>query len=362
VDTAPIVLDSGTYYGNAVAWNGVSYLAVWSADSYSISLAGRFIGSDGVAGAKFTIPMTLSKDEPVFALNPAIAWDGRQFLVSLPTASNVPCLVTCPVPQAGEIRLVRLSAAGNPIDKTPYRLPNATSARVATSGGEFLLLVNDDYGLSGFSAVVVHAAASGLFVSAPVKMTLDGGAFDVAWDGTYYDVPWPGIGGWLHLWRLDHSGNVVQKLFTAFPSSYAPSVTANDAGEVAIGVAEETAPFGVSRARIYLGSELESVQPVLTAPTHAVSHLASQAAPYTGVTGVFATVTWDGDAPGFLVEESRPPYWYLLERVPGDRHETTIYTKLGAVIRIRAYGPDVTMPDGAITIVHTQPRTRAVGR
>ncbi|MEA2342305.1 MAG: hypothetical protein QOF63_474 [Thermoanaerobaculia bacterium] len=362
VDTAPIVLDSGTYYGNAVAWNGVSYLAVWSADSYSISLAGRFIGSDGVAGAKFTIPMTLSKDEPVFALNPAIGWDGRQFLVALPTASNVPCLVTCPVPQASEIRLVRLSAAGNAIDKTPYRLLNATSARVATSGGEFLLLVNDDYGLSGFSAVVVHAAASGLSASAPVKMTLDGGDFDVAWDGTYYDVPWPGIGGWLHLWRLDHSGHIVQKLFTAFPSSYAPSVTANDAGEVAIGVAEEAPPFGVSRARIYLGSELESVQPVLTAPTHAVSHLASLAAPYTGVTGVFATVTWDGDAPGFLVEELRPPYWYLLERVPGNRHETTIYTKLGAVIRIRAYGPDLSTPDGAITIVHTQPRTRAVGR
>jgi hypothetical protein len=365
VDTSPIILDrDGADYGTAVAWNGVSYLVVRARYRDLFPLAGWFVHSDGTAGAKFGIPMTLNALELVDALNPAIAWDGRQFLISIPTAYNLPCASLCPSPGAREIRLVRLSAAGSVLDKTPYRVLNAIYARLATSGSEFLLLIQgDDY--YSFSAVVVHTAASGMSVSAPVMSVVDGSAdnaFDVTWDGASYDVPWPGVGGWLHVWRLDRSGNIVQKLFTAVSTSYGPSVTANDAGEVAINMAEEAPPAGLSRARIYFGSELESVQPVLTAPTHAVSHVASPPAAYSYMTGCYATVTWDGDAPGFLVEESHPPLWWGLKRLPGDVHETTIYTKVGAVIRVRAYGPDSITPDGPITTIQNDPRTRSVRR
>jgi hypothetical protein len=182
---------------------------------------------------------------------------------------------------------------------------------------------------------------------------VDGGDFDVTWDGAYYDVAWFGGGGWLHIWRFDRSGNVVQKLFTAVSASYAPSVTANDSGEVALGIAEEAPPAGVSRARIYFGSEFDSVQPVLTAPRNAVSHLY----------GSYAAVTWEGNAPGFLVEKfSLPSTWTVLERLPGDVHHSTVYTKVGDVIRIRAIGPDGSSPDGAITTIHSDPRARTVRR
>jgi len=364
VDTSPIILDrDGADYGTAVAWNGVSYLVVRARYRDLFRLAGWFVGSNGSAGAKFDIPMTLNNFELVNAFNPAIVWDGRQFLISIPTANEEPCASLCPSPGAQEIRLVRLSAAGTLLDKTPYRILNASSARVATSGSEFLLLIRTDY-YYRFSAVVVHTAASGLSVSAPVMAVVDSSAdnaFDVTWDGASYHVAWPGVGGWLHVWRLDRSGNIVQKLFTAVSTSYAPSVTANDAGEVAINMAEEAPPSGLPRARVYFGSELESVQPALTAPTHAVSHVASPPEAYSYMT-CYATVTWDGDAPGFLVEESHPPLWWELKRLPGDVHETTVYTTLGAVIRIRAYGPDSITPDGAITTVRSEPRTRSVRR
>jgi len=376
VDTAPILLERrepfsadsrATFYGSAAAWNGASYLVVW-VDFYNQELVGRFVGSDGAAGAKFSIPMTLFKGEWVDARDPSIAWDGQQFLISIPTAYEAPCTSECPPPGAQEIRLVRLSAAGTLLDKTPYRILNAHSARVATSGSEFLLLLFD---YNNFQAVVVHASASGLSVSAPVLPMVFSTAFDVIWDGSYYDIPWPGDGGWFHLWRLDRSGNLAQKLFTAVSTSpsYAPSVTANDAGEIAIGIAEEGLPSGLSRARIYFGAELESVQPVLTAPTNAASHLASPTiayayVQYSYIPGCYATVTWDGDAPGFRIEESNPPFpnWYLLQLVPGDVHAATVYTHVGAVIRIRAYGPDVITADGAITTIRSEPRTRTVRR
>jgi hypothetical protein len=353
VDQSPIILDrGGPNYGTAVAWNGVSYLVVRASFYTSSSLAGWFVDSNGSAGAKFDIPMTLDNRELAGAINPAIAWDGRQFLISVPTAYNGLCNTLCPSPYAYEIRLVRLSAAGSLLDKTPYRVLNAVSARVATSGSEFLLLSQDDYHQT-FSAVVVHTAPTGLSVSARVMTIIDGGPFDVTWDGAYYDVPWFGGGGWLHVWRLDRSGNVVQKLFTGVSASYAPSVTANDSGEVALGIAEEAPPAGVSRARIYFGSEFDSVQPVLTAPTNAVSHLS----------GSYAAVTWEGNAPGFLVEQfSLPSNWIVLQRLPGEVHQTTVYTKVGDVIRIRAIGPDGSSPDGAITTIHSDPRTRTVRR
>ncbi len=340
----------GAYHGTAVAWNGVRYLVV-RARFYDLGrLAGWFVDSDGAAGAKFDIPMSIEDRESVGALDPAIAWDGRQFLISIPTGYNGPCPTLCPPPAAYEIRLVRLSAAGALLDKTPYRVLNAISARVATSGSEFLLLLGD---YESFRAVVVHTAANGLSVSAPVMTVVDGRAFDVTWDGAYYDVPWPGVGGWLHLWRFDRSGKLAQKLFTTVSNSYSPSVAANDAGEVATDIAEEAAPAGVSRVRIYFGSEFESVQPVFTAPTNAVSHLS----------GSYATVTWEGNAPGFLVENlSLPSFAGGMQRLPGDVHEASVYSKVGDVIRIRACGPDDCTPDGAITTIHSDPRTRTVRR
>ncbi len=353
LDTSPIILDRDgpDHYNPAVAWNGVRYLVVTARFYNLVRLAGWFVDSDGAAGAKFDIPMTIEGREPVGALNPAIAWDGRQFLISIPTGYNGPCPTLCPPPAAYEIRLVRLSAAGAVLDKSPYRVLNAMSARLATSGREFLLISSDDYSHS-FSTAIVHGEA-GLSVSAPVMTVQDAGASDVTWDGAAYDVAWTGVGGFLRLWRLDRNGHVQQKLFVSGPDG-TPSVVANDAGEVAVGISESAPPSNLSRARIYFGSELEPVPAVLPTPTNATGHL---------TTNNQAVLHWDGDAPGYLVERLRQPnVWSELQHLPANVHEATVFANPGYTFRIRAYGPDGSSPDGAIVTVHSEPRTRAVGR
>jgi hypothetical protein len=347
IDKAPIILDPyGAYFGAAVAWNGVSYLAVW-VDYSDAKLAGRFIGSDGTAGAKFSIPMTFNNSELVEARSPAVAWDGRQFLISIPTAFTVPCTTLCGPAPAQEVRLVRLSAAGAPLDKTPYRVPNATNARIATSGSEVLLLTSDYY---SFSTAIVHGDASGLSVSAPTMTVQDARASDVTWDGAYYNVAWTGVGDFLRLWRLDRGGHVQQKTFTTGPSGM-PSVVANDLGEVAIGIAETALPSNLSRARIYFESELQPV-PNLSAPTNLVSHFSE----------FYAVLRWDGDAPGYVVDYFSNNQWYAIQQLPGDVHEATVFALPGKMFRIRAYGPDGGSPDGPIVTVREEPRTRSVRR
>jgi hypothetical protein len=350
VDKSPIVLDGfGANYGTAVAWNGVSYLVLRASFYTSSSLAGWFVDSNGSAGAKFDIPMTLYDRESAGAIHPAIAWDGRQFLISIPTAYNGPCTTLCPSPYAYEIRLVRLSAAGSVLDKTPYRVLNAVAARIATSGREFLLLSSDYY---SFSTAIVHGDASGLSVTAPIITVQDVRASDVTWDGTYYDVAWTGIGDFLRLWRVDRTGHVQQKVFVAGPDG-APSVAANDAGEVAIGVAEAAPPSNLSRARIYFNSELQPVPTALPTPTNATGHLIPRNE---------ALLHWDGDAPGYLVEWLFNDVWHELQHLPGNVHEATVYAQPGFMYRIRAYGPDGSAPDGAFVTVHSEPRTRTVRR
>jgi hypothetical protein len=247
------------------------------------------------------------------------------------------------------------------LDGIPYRILNSQYARVATSGSEFLLMLGDYYAIS---AVVVHASASGLSVSAPIAIDDHrplgyGRAFDVTWDGAYYEVAWNGndYDDWLRLWRLDRSGNVLQKLFTTASTPDAPSVAANDAGEVAIGISEDAPPSDLSRARIYFGSELQPVPLVLATPTNVVSHLSGQS----------ARLQWEGNAPGFVVEkffvlpQIGPDFWQLIEGLSGDVHETTVDdSHPGDVYRIRANGPDGVSPDGAVTTIHSEPRTRSV--
>jgi hypothetical protein len=349
VDKTPILLDPNvSEFGTAVAWNGVSYLALW-VDYPDYKLAGRFIGSDGTAGAKFTIPMAVNSFELIEARNPAVAWDGRQFLIAVGTAFPIPCSTLCGPAASQEIRLLRLSATGSLLDKTPNRVLQATSALLATSGREFLLLTRDYY---SFSTAIVHGDASGLSVTAPIMTVQDARASDVTWDGAYYDVAWTGIGGFLRLWRLDRIGHVQQKLFATGPDG-ATSVAANDAGDVAIAAVEDGPPSSLSRARIYFDSELQPVTPA-KAPTNAVSHL----------NGYNALLHRDGDAPGFLIEMlvRAPNLWNLWYQLPGDVHEITVAAYPGNVFRIRGYGPDGSTPDGAIITIHSEPRTRTVRR
>jgi hypothetical protein len=349
LDTAPIVLASVGAPSGAVAWNGSRYLVIWSGVP---NLIGRFVGTDGTASAPITIPTVAAAfaGEP---RDPAIAWDGRQFLIASPTAHVFPCFLSaCPSTPAEEVRLVRVSGDGSLLDPQPYRIPGSTSARVATSGGEFLVALTSP---EGISTVVVRAAAASVSVSAPVMTIRDGGAFDVIWDGANYGLAWTGLGDWLRLTYLDRSGNALQTLFTTAKTAGMPSAAVNDAGEVAIAIAEPAAASGPTRARIYFASELQPAPPPPAAPAYAISHLAGQQ----------ALLQWGGTAPGFLIETLflfPSKMWRTIQQLPGDVHETRVYASAGNLFRVRAYGPGGSSPDGPITSVGSDQRARSVRR
>jgi hypothetical protein len=94
------------------------------------------------------------------------------------------------------------------------------------------------------------------------------------------------------------------------------------------------------------------VPPLPSAPTNVVSHLS----------GTFALLHWDGVAPAFIVERSGLYGWNVVDDLPGDVHESTVYAFVGYQFRIRAYGPDGSSPDAAIITIHSDPRTRSVRR
>jgi hypothetical protein len=343
VDTTPILLDPRrSDFGNAVAWNGASYLALW-VDSNDYSLAGRFIGSDGTPAAKFRIPMTLFSDEQVQARYPAEAWDGRQFLISIPTAYPFICPSLCGSPVATEVRLVRVSGDGSLLDKAPYRILKAVNARVATSGREFVLLTSD---YDKLTAVVVHGETSALSVSTPILSAPSTQGSEVIWDGAYYDVSWAGD-SWLRLWRLNPTGTIVQKSFRATTTPFIPSIAANDAGEVTIAVSEDAPPSNLSRARVSFASELQPVPATLGTPTNAVSHFSNS----------YTRLQWDGDAPGFIIEHRYGSFWFWVRTLSDGSHEATLNASPGDFFRIRAFGPEGSTLNGAITGIESRGRS-----
>jgi hypothetical protein len=188
------------------------------------------------------------------------------------------------------------------------------------------LVVSFSAGAAGHDVSAVRYAPANLFIG-PTRIATNGSRFLTVWS-MYDEYPRP---------SLAYGGTT--------------SVVANDAGEVAIGIAEKALPSNLSRARIYFGSELAPV-PNLSAPTNLVSHFNE----------FYAVLRWDGDAPGYVVDYFSNNQWYEVQQLPGDVHQATVFALPGKMFRIRAYGPDGSSPDGPIVTVREEPRTRAVRR
>ncbi len=359
LDTAPISLGTVRTNAIAVAWNGSRYFVIWTDGD---KLFGAFVGPDGVATAPRAIG---NQTAPLnFASGLDMAWDGRQFIVVFGEVSYQGNECGECVLSPDHVRLLRVSATGDAIDVVPVRIPGVhLHAAVASSGTESLIALDSE---SDTSTMIVHDDGGVLVLGPEVPLFhwfLSIGS-DVAWTGSAYVVGWrytpsSSAAGWIGVSRVNQSGVSFASFFTPaagapdfVTQSAVPSVAANDAGDPAVVISEMAPPSYVSRARLYLMSEMASTPAPPPAPRNVISV-------YGGGTTL---IEWqsDGTPDGFLLEIS-PDFgktWFPIVVTTDVRSRTIQQVQVGTQIRVSAFGPGG-LSAGTITSVGSPQRRHA---
>jgi hypothetical protein len=344
-----------------VAWNGSRYFVIWSD---GVQLAGAFVAPDGSSTTPrpfFTEPGNASRDAAV----PNIVWNGQHFVVVFGERTNIPCSVLCPIPNPDKFRVMRVSAAGDAIDTSPLVITgNHYRAHLASSGAESLIALDS---LGGVSTIIAHDQ-SGLTLDAesPLFAWVTDVASAVVWDGAKYMVGWRYVGAdasWIGAASVTRSGVPFDYRFTAagvLPYGDTlllglPSMAVNDAGLTAFAFSDAAAPSSLTRARLYLAPELGPMPQPPSAPRNAISFFGGNA----------ARIDWQSDdaAAGFAIEAwaAYDNSWYVYTIVPGNARTITIFTSIGSLFRIRAFGPGG-VSEGTITSIGSMQRRRAAQR
>lgn len=360
LDTTPISVARQAHASSiAVSWNGSRYFIAW-ADG--IQLWGAFVGLDGVTTAPKLLgiqatPLNYPEDLDM-------AWDGRQFIVVYGEVSygTVVCGECALVPD--HVRILRVSAAGDAIDVMPVQIPGAhRRAHVASSGTESLLALDTR---TDTSSMVITEEFGYLKLGPEVPLFhwfYDIGS-DVVWNGSMYVAGWrytpsPKDAGWLGVSQISQSGVPLRSSFTrsdgpadvtAGPA--VPSIAANDAQETAFVISEIAPPANVTRARLYLLSEMATMPAPPPAPRNVVSHFG----------GSKTLIEWqhEGGADGFLVEVTIDfGKTWLPILATSDIHSVVIQgAAIGLLYRVSAFGPGG-LSAGTITSIGSPQRQRA---
>jgi hypothetical protein len=363
LSTTLVTFGNGDVSNVAVVWSGSRYFVTWSR---GVQLVGAFVAPDGSSTTPqmfFSEPVVSGQAQEKLLLAPDLAWDGQHFVVVFGEVLNALCSFTCPVPRPDQFRVMRLSAGGDAIDSAPLIISGThLRAHVASSGAESLIAFD---GLSDVSTIVAHTDA-GLTLDAetPVFRWFAGISSDVVWDGEMFTVALRYAGAdvrWLGSAHVTRSGFPIDYGVTTTGGAPPfdtvewgrPSIAVNDAGTTAFAISEATGPSS-ARARLYLTSELAPMPAPPAAPRNVVSFFA----------GSTARIDWQSDpAPGFAIEawSAFDNTWYTYRIVPGDTRTTTIYTSIGSLFRVRAFGPGG-LSEGTITSIGSLPRSRSVRR
>ncbi|MGH9418484.1 MAG: hypothetical protein ACRD3J_00805, partial [Thermoanaerobaculia bacterium] len=356
LDDGPILISSKTNAYPAVVWNGTRYFVVWSEGT---QLSGTFVGDDGAVSQTVSLPFASATHDGI-PYSTSIAWDGRDFLVTVYASDTSVCTTLCVGPLPGELRLFRVSAEGNVLDVPAIEIPGKHwDAHVASSGSEFLIAFDN---AGSVSSMVVHSTTAGVQLGEETTIFSwpDYVPSGIAWDGSAYVVTWhyaAGNDAWLATARIDRSGKVLStSVATTFPpepifGNLTPSIAVNDAGDTAIVVEEATPPSSLSRARAYFTSEFAPMPPPPAAPGNAVSYLG----------GSTALIEWqsDGGAMDFVLEKLADGYsWLRLGTVTGEVRSATVQASVGNLVRVSALGPGG-MSSGTITSIGSSQRRRA---
>ncbi len=365
LDPSPILIAPNQYSDQlSVAWNGSRYFVIWSTGE---QLLGAFVASDG--SVTLPKPLGISTVRGNYMSGPDVAWDGHQFIVVFGevSQSGVTC-GPCPEPIPEYIRVLRVSPNGDALDVIPQRIPgHHIRAHVASSGAESLIAL-DSYD-SEVSTVTVHDDDGVLHVDSAIPLfswPISTVSSDVTWAGSNYIVSWEYLdtlsephGGWLAAARLTRSGSRVESLVTpvgspesiSYSHAWGPSIAANDAGETALVIAETRPQSSLTRARLYLVTELGPMPAAPPAPHNAVSLFG----------GKTARIEWQADdVPGFLIEWSYDfgNTWRTYTVVSGTTRSITLLASIGNLFRIRAFGPGG-LSDGPVTSIGSTQRRRA---
>ena len=363
LDTTPISIAKPAHASSlAVAWTGSRHFIVWTD---GIQFFGAFLGPDGVATAPR--PLGVQAAPLNYASGLDMAWDGRQFIVVYAEVSyaGVEC-GECPlVPD--HVRILRVSATGDAIDVMPIRIPGVhLRAHVASSGSESLLALDNTSDTADTSAMIVTEEFGYLKLGpeVPVFHWFSNIGSDVVWNGFEYIIGWRypqsrNDAGWLGATRISRSGVPLASFFTPGDGPVdldagppVPSIAANDGGDAAFVISEVAPPSYVSRARLYLMSEMAPMTPAPPAPRNVMSVFG----------GGTTLIEWqsDGTPNGFLLEIS-PDFgktWFPIAVTTDVRSRTIQQVQVGTQIRVSAFGPGG-LSAGTITSIASPLRRHA---
>ena len=251
----------------------------------------------------------------------------------------------------------------------PVRIPGVhLRAHVASSGSESLLALDNTSETADTSAMIVTEEFGYLKLGPEVPLFhwFSNIGSDVAWNGSAYVIGWRypqsrSDAGWLGASQISRSGAPLASFFTpgggpvdVDASPPVPSIAANDAGDAAFVIPEMASPSYVSRARLYLMSEMAPMPAPPPAPRNVISS-------YGGGTTL---IEWqsDGTPAGFLLESS-PDFgksWFPIAVTTDVRSGTIQQVPVGTQIRITAFGPGG-LSAGTITSI-ASPRRRHAQR
>ncbi len=351
LDSQPVRISTTRAYALAAVWNGSRYFIVWPETA---QLVGAFVSPEGIA----TTPKVFLKLVTNMVLTTAVAWDGRQFIVVFGASPFQVCGDCVLAPE--DTRVMRVSASGDAIDAAPVTIPGVHfDAQVASSGSGSLIALR---GPTDLSTITVGEQNGVLRLGAEVPLFhwFYGPLARLTWDGITYVVGWQqntSLSGpdWLATARVTGDGFAFDRRFVLTGRGSWLSMAANDIGETALATEELAAPLFLSRARLYLTSEMSPTPDRPPAPRNAISYFG----------GNTARLEWQrgGASDGFVIEQSHDPgkSWSYVTTVPPDVLTFTTMASTGNLFRISALGPGG-LSDGAVMSVGSMPRRRAERR
>lgn len=331
----------------ALAWNGTSFLAVWS-------MNGRIYGTTIFPTGSVGVVQRISPDpgpySPDYYLTPDVAWDGTHFVVDwLVYRHPGGCVMPCFLLAANAILIEHVSVDGRPVGPQPLAaITNSerpiNHAQIASAGNGTALLTIDR------SNRLEIAVVRGASVDPPRALFDWLGVLslrsDIAFDGSSYVIgwrfgdPWRSFIATAHIAASGSGAPFESRAAVIGPgepsaSPYAIPITESfdvalatvSPEESAVVVSEVATPGDSPRVNAYFTTEMP-VMPLPPAAPHDV------AAVYRD--GVLE-VTWAAgtDAQGFAIQNAGNGV--LLGVAPAGATRATISPLFRGAVQVRAY-------------------------
>jgi hypothetical protein len=354
LDANPITVHSGTAAKQPdVAWNGSSFLAVWSETN---GIFGATISTSGTVGAAQRITPDTSADADYHTHTmPRLAWNGSSYLLVWTDTLFTLCFNNgCRT--IDRSRAMRVAADGAPREVIAEPLAvNAPRSSVASNGRDFLVLANG----ADLLGITVHGDGT-LRADAPLAIfrwfaNVYG---DVAWNGSEYLVTWRYSDGQTPRLAFARVTSTVRDQAAVTVGAQddrvtAPRIATNAAGQAQIATYETRQAGGPTRVTLYTPDELAPLPARPAAPK------------LTGVVALATntySIQWSGtpDASGYIVEtRDNYGFYYIIATAPAGATSVTGEVFNRAAVRVRGWNAGgLSDPSNELSQTGTPPSRR----